>query len=833
MAGLTFADAYSLRKKMEENERGFTKGQARGHFPQVTNIADMDAVMHKIIKDLQDDTKTVSKNMKATLKSLPPHFVKHVTSWHDDDGLDLLHHFIINNKADMIAFILGETHYFPLGYVPPCNPYAHLAAILGYVESLKVILQYRPGTFFRTDKPSHAIKLPDFVMRKTRLNRVSKSAPKGAGKFLEKVKHSTLHAEKMMQIFQSAEAQDADVTAVLNTELGAIEKTFVKSKKRLPKLISSTDKIKQTRRKSLPFDRRHADEANRQLAHLKSATRIALQKSPWYRLRKVEAEDNFSDHFRRRLDPECEDHCITVFWDVFSKADARLGVLNRAGEPVKLKYAPNAQAFRPSLSLYNDDMREILEFEDTFTLRESSSTHRPRMASHHSSSIRMSKISKRALKTLEPGVRGNKKYKEFHLKANIHVSEKDDTEKYMHKTPLTYAAERGHTECVQYLLETVVNKRHPSLANKEPLTLATKARSPETILLLLEKKVARSDYQSAVVLSIREMYPDCLTALLTNKGKDRSTMFDGTNLYHILYSQSVISSRRYELMPEMTRALISAKEDVNSHNTPRTYPMYTLINCAFNITVGKQIFFFIDCLHILLECKANPHFDETKSLKSINKTDNLMFSRQAYSSAIGCVFESAKNSVNFFESSYWSNLFMKKFITTIEMFDLTPRRMLNNILFDYMEAVCVLGLDRTIVRCLLRYGGNPDFMKNGKYVVNVYFDQILPYLTKFEIFDTSGHYHQELTTLMIISKSMSINCLSEALHIFLSEHLLSAPIQALSISREFASLMDQMLRTPRPLMELVAQAIWVITKRNKKKVKALPISESFKSLIIP
>ncbi|RUS91585.1 hypothetical protein EGW08_000700, partial [Elysia chlorotica] len=536
----------------------------------ITNFADMDETMHTITKDVAEDAKITSNNIRTVLKGISTFFAKHVTEWHDHDNLDLLHHLIINNKADLIGFIFVETMLFPLGYVPPCNPYAHLAAFLGHAECLKVILQHRPGAFFRIQKSEHAIKLPE-------------------AKF----------------------------------------------------------------------------------------------------------------------------------------------------------------------------------------------------------------------------------------------------EKHLNKTPLSYAAERGHIDCVYYLLETVVMKRNPSLGTKEPLTLATKARSPESIMLLLtiEKRVTSTDYLSAVMLSIREMYPECLISLLTNKGKSRHTVFDGTNLYHILFSQSVISSRRYELMPEMTRALVSSKEDVNAHGSPRTYPMYTLINCAFNITVGKQIFFFIDCLYILLECKANPHFDETRSLRAYSTTEK--FTRQAYTSAISCVFESAKNSVNFFESTYWSNLFMKKFITTIEMHDLTPRRVLNNVLFDYMEAVCVLGLDRTIVRCLLRYGANPDFKKNDKYPVNVYFDQIFPYLTKFEIVDTSGYYKQELHTLMIIARSMSLHCQSEALSIFLTDHLLTAPIQALPISREFASLMGQMVRTPRPLLQLVINCIWVATKRNKKKVRDLPIPEVYMASIIP
>ena len=821
MAGITFSDAYSqsLRRQTEEahplRKRSYyafaNKSRTRAKSQLISNIADMEAAIYKIIKNLDNDGIGVLKSTKNVLQDMPPHFVKHVTNWQDENNLDLMHHFIIHNKADLIAFVLGETKYFPLGYVPPFNPYAHLAAMLGYVESLRVILQYRPNAYFRIEKPSHAIKLPEAVKRKTRLHFAPKAVPKGAEKFLKKVKDSTLHAEKMMQMFQSVEARDSDVTNALNDELGALDKTFAKPEKRLPRDILLKEK-----KRSLSKDiQRSFGKRKRPSHYLPSHLQV-----------KKESEDNITDHLQRRVQGR-EKHCITVYWDAFSNVDDN-GVVKSAGEPVEIRYAPDALCPRPNIDLDRTNLGTALS-ENTVN-----EVGRPRKRSlpplYHVSASKASASSNKAIKTLEHGVRGTKKIKDFQLKSNVHVSSEDDSSKDLNKTPLTYAAERGHFECVQFVLETVVMKRHPTIATKEPLTLATKARSPEAIMLLLEKKVTRNDYQSAVLLSIHEMYPDCLTALLTNKSRDRTALFDSTNLYHILFSQSVISSRRYELMPEMTRALVTSKEDVNSHNVSRTYPMYTLINCAFNITVGKQIFFFIDCLHILLECKANPHFDEKKVSKVPAQKDK--FSRHAYSSAVECVFESAKHSMNFFESTYWSNLFTKKFITTIEMFDLTRRRVLNNILFDYMEAVCVLGLDRTILRCLLRYGGNPDFKRNGKYPINVYFDQILPYLTKFEV-DNYNRYHQELTLLMFLSKFMNFGCLSEALEIFLGDHLLSAPIQALPITREFASLVDKMLRTPRPLMELVTKAVWVMSKRNKKNVRALPISERYIALIIP
>ncbi|GFO14768.1 hypothetical protein PoB_004127300 [Plakobranchus ocellatus] len=820
---MTFAEAYRLRKKMEETEEKLRQ-DLKGERPTtVSNIADMNRVLRKIVQDLADEARSVVKYTKRTLKEMPPHFVKHVTTWQDEDDLDLLHHLIINNKPELLAFIFGETSYFPAGYMPPCNPYAHLAAILGHTDCLKVILQSRPSDYFKSDKPSHAIKLPDAIMRKNKLNETPKKMPKKVEKMLEKIKRSTENVESTMQWVTDI---DSDITTVLDKDLGAIEKSFVKGKKHLPKSSIAKDRLRLEKPKTKD---KSVDDKSHSLAFVSSKGTF----SRGLKLSKIlkgetESEDTFEDHFRRRIRPEFEKHRLTVYWDAFSESDDTIKGIK--GEPIKVVYSPKARYPRSIIDLDRTNCQAGLKPNvDTAGISRSISKIKrdPSLLSSDKSSSQSRKLNK----TFEAGVRSIKKYKDFHLKENIHPVVENGPSLFMNKTPLTYAAERNHFNCIQLIFEQVILKRYPLMNNQDALTLATKARSPETIMLLMDQKISKTDYQSAVMLSIREMYPDCMTALIIPKGRERDTLFEGTNLYHILYSQSVVSNRRYELMPEMTRALISAREDVNAHDKPLTYPIYTLINCSFNITVGKQIFYFIECLNLLLEAHANPHFDEMKQIK--NSPRPIMFGRQPFRSAISCVFESAKNSLNFFESTYWSKLFMKKFITTIEMYDLTPRRVLNNPLFDYMDSVCSLGLDRTIVKCLLRYGSNPDHKMGGKYPVNVYFDQLLPYLTKFEVIGTYDRYNQELDTLMIICRAMSFTCLVEALRIFLKDHLLSAPLQALPISREFASRMDQMTRTPRPLVDLAAHFIWIMMRRNKRKVKKLPISEIYKALIIP
>ena len=780
-SGLTFAEAYLLQKA-KEAEIKTRKGETRS---LVSNIEELQYVLQRIKQNLE--TEVPLKQIKTTLRAIPPHFSKHITEWHDEDKLNLLHHAILHDKPTVVNYLLAETNFFPARHAPALNPYAHLAAITGHAECLRSILQHRPNSFFASDKPEHAIRLPDYIMRKLRAKEKTGTVrTKTAHKLLERIKMTTQMAEKKIKQEHSTDA--SDITALLDKDMGNVDRSFqmrpVKlhvmpmkrereprksfmgtSKRERPTLlISNMDQLKRdfSKEGAKRSMRLSVPHVSPRLSLVKPPNSLNALKSMPSKSKNLPALDQ--NHFIRRLKPNCGGHLITVFWDVVSRFDQ--GVVNRAGDPIQVQHAPNSH-MRPGQSEISlSSSHSIMNWPSPYRKKSRSKDMLNKKLSSHGSKSQLKPTKSRPPKFIEPGVRGAKAFKEFHLKLPSHDQrEKEEHEHYMGKTPLSYAAEKGFEDCAQTILDMVVVKRNPTISPADPLTLAAKARSPETIILLIDKHYSRDDFQSAVLLSIREMLPDCLTALLS-KGRSRNILFEGVNLYHVLYSQCVISGTRFELMPEMTHALISCKEDVNAHNIPMTYPMYTLINCAFNITIGHQIFFFIECLHILLENKANPHFDEEKQSK-LYMRGSQPFSRKAFTSAINCIFDSAKNAVNFFEKSYWSKLFMKKFVTTIELFDRTHRRVLNTVLFEYMDAICELGLDRTIVKCLLRYGANPDYMQDGKYPVNVYFDKILPYMTKFEIINSYDHYRQELDTLMIICKSMTPRHLSNASQIFL------------------------------------------------------------------
>lgn len=842
--GLTFAEAYLLRKAKEEESRRVV------YEPRslIFSLEDFYKVMKQIKQEIQGNASL--KKIKHTLKSIPSNFAKHITEWCDEDKLDILHHAIINDKPSVVTFLLAETNFFSPRHTPQFNPYAHLAAMAGHAECLKTILHNRPSFFFASEKPCHDIRLPDNILRKLKSNEKT-GPPRRNIRLLEEIKMTTKDAEKKIAAVDSA----VDVAAVLDKELGDADKFLKTSKLRLP-VHSFSGKSEHKKSQVLKKERHTTSsvdtpkknvqkESKNKLPNASVTSSINIQQTKTSegsvslklpgvksKLKSINKPVHDRNHFIQRLNPASRGHLITVFWDLASQFEQ--GVVCGAGKPVQVQYAPDSH-LKPNSTTF-DTEKKVRYLHNRFASgsKKNKSSHeiakKPSVAANPQ--VKKEYTENLYSKRLEIGVRGSKRYKQFQLRLPTNEQkEKEQDNSYMQKTPLTYAAEKGHEDCVQIILNMVIVRRNPTVAATDPITLATKARSPETIILLMSKNYSRDDLQNAVLLSIREMYPDCLTALLS-KGRARNALFGGVNLFHILFSQCVISGNRYELMPEMTQTLVSCKEDVNASNVPMTFPMYTLINSAFNITTGKQIFFFVECLHILLKNKANPHFDEAKQQKR-PFSNAFSFSRRAFTSAINCIFGSAKSSLNFFEKSYWSKLFMKKFVTTIEMHDRTHRRQLNDLLFEYMEAVCELGLDKTIVRCLLRYGGNPDHMSQGKYAVNVYFDRLLPYMTKFEVFNSYEYYSQELDTLMILCKQMSRFHLRQAMFIFLQDHLLSAPIQALPITRSFAARMDHMMRNPRTLSELSALTIWIYFRRNKVMLNNMPWPKPLIQAVLP
>ena len=63
-------------------------------------------------------------------------------------------------------------------------------------------------------------------------------------------------------------------------------------------------------------------------------------------------------------------------------------------------------------------------------------------------------------------------------------------------------------------------------------------------------------------------------------------------------------------LPKVVRVLIDLGHNVGARTPPRTYPLYTLIECAFRCRDFCFSDDFCTCLKLLLDDGADPNFDE-------------------------------------------------------------------------------------------------------------------------------------------------------------------------------------------------------------------------------
>lgn len=818
---MTFADVYRKRLQVQRTRSSVSTAAAGCIDCQRMDNSRLQQDLFEFSSAIQNNPILAMIKMKEVLESLPKQLHHSFMHWMDSRDMDVLHHCIIFNKPDIINLILENRQIFPEDFCPTANPYAHLAAFVGNLECLEALLTLRPGFYFKTSKPQHAIQIQKDLMLRIRKEGNS-SVNKHIHKLLKKVGADTTSIEMAEQLKQ------VDVDA-LDKEMSSMQ-TF---ESRMPKHGKPKPSVT-----GVLFDTRDNEKK-------KKGVTVTTDQN----------KEHIHDIRRCPHIIQKGSHIITVFME--SLDDEVKGVIRGAGPAVKL-LAPNERVnmLVPKLPGIGESLRVLKEKSRAMNRQrgivqtlKSDSKSRMNMngisyynivkdkgnktnnaAPPGSKEVIPSKSSSYTsdYKKIEMGVRTIKKYKDFRLQVDSKKTTFRD-DKYLNKTPLTVAAEKGHLDCVQYLLQKFLLKQHPTLTWQEPLTLATKAQSPEAIAILLTGKYSRDDYQSAILTALREFYPACLTVLLNGETKDRHQLFDRENLFHILFSQSLNSDFRYELMPKMTSTLINCREEVNAHGPGCSHPMYTLITCAFNIKGGQQCMYYLDCLKILLNAKANPHYNEMKAERN-SKSTRLTLSRQLYYSAIHCVFANAQRSLNFFQKPYWSKFIMHKFVECIVTFDKTPRRILNDVLFCYMDYVCQLGLERRVLKWIFRYGANPDFNFGGKYAINRFFDEVLPYLSQFEV---KSQVDGTIDALMMLCHSMSQECLQEAFMVFLDDHLLHTPVQALPLTRRFCYEVNVDLKRPRSLIKLSGDVLWKQVRRNPSNVWKLPANDNVLNLIIP
>ncbi|XP_025092822.1 uncharacterized protein LOC112563219 isoform X2 [Pomacea canaliculata] len=328
------------------------------------------------------------------------------------------------------------------------------------------------------------------------------------------------------------------------------------------------------------------------------------------------------------------------------------------------------------------------------------------------------------------------------------------------KTPVDVAALSQHVECVKLLLDVCVLKVNPHAPSHGYLTLSALANSSAAMALMMKESPRRQDHKqeklrdedlkAAVGVCLHKVLPECLDIILASENTRILQLFNNISLLHILYTSSASHTHAtYRRIPEVTKVLIKWNHDVKATIPPRTYPLYTLISHAFCSHDYSNTSHYLSALRMLLQAGADPNFDEVAFEKRLlqQKGMKAAVGRNAYSTSLHCLLETVETYATYLQSRALAVRFVEECAELLTQFnaDITKVGRIGdassvlhgNVLQQYAKCCVSLGVDRPIMRCLLRHGAEPEVKVKGKYALNVYFDKLFDSLKMCEVVDTN------------------------------------------------------------------------------------------------
>ncbi|GFR65038.1 hypothetical protein ElyMa_001938100 [Elysia marginata] len=214
-------------------------------------------------------------------------------------------------------------------------------------------------------------------------------------------------------------------------------------------------------------------------------------------------------------------------------------------------------------------------------------------------------------------------------------------------TPVDLAALFSHPASVRILLDfwqvqtKNQNRRLSTRHDNSPspyLSLACKANSPLALRILLMED---PDKKEALECALKMSAPECVDIVLRDGNiEDMGKVFQGMNLFHVLYSySSCMTLKQYEAMVEITSILLRHRQDVNSVRPSRTFPLYSLLSHhGAGCSMAQKGPFLLAALLLLLKAGADPNVDEVLIEGKLRDAEhNTAFGRGPYSSAGHCI----------------------------------------------------------------------------------------------------------------------------------------------------------------------------------------------------
>lgn len=306
------------------------------------------------------------------------------------------------------------------------------------------------------------------------------------------------------------------------------------------------------------------------------------------------------------------------------------------------------------------------------------------------------------------------------------------------QTALDLAGKSGHIGCVKTILDHCHGKfvqGKKFKGNEAYIEMACQLDSPFALCSLLSDHPSDEEIKSAVGAALKNARPECLDVLLRLR-TDLSTLFEGMNLFHVLYSYTLSFDKKwYERLLAVTTILIKHGHNVGASIPFRTYPLYSLLSHSACHDFDNSSNYIIACSLLLHNAGADPNFDELQFEKDFEDMRiRSAFGRCAFSSGLHCLFQTVEQYATQMQDNRYLKVYMSKCAAVLLKHGCNPNyvgeidsstNQSGNSLHALCRTVVFTGVDEKLIKLLLQNGADSSVKVGSDFPVTMLTGKLL------------------------------------------------------------------------------------------------------------
>ncbi|XP_062577317.1 uncharacterized protein LOC134239170 [Saccostrea cucullata] len=414
------------------------------------------------------------------------------------------------------------------------------------------------------------------------------------------------------------------------------------------------------------------------------------------------------------------------------------------------------------------------------------------------------------------------------------------------QTPLDLAGKSGHVGCIKTILDHfhgkfVQEKRFKG--NEAYIEMACQLDSPFALCTLLSDRPSDEEIKSAVGAALKNARPECLDVLLQLR-TDLSTLFEGMNLFHVLYSYTLSFDKKwYERLLAVTTILIKHGHNVGASIPFRTYPLYSLLSHSACHDFDNSSNYIIACSLLLLNAGADPNFDELQFEKDFEDMRiRSAFGRCGFSSGLHCLFQTVEQYALQMQGYRYLKVYMSKCAAVLLKHRGNPnyvgeidnsRNQSGNSLHALSRTIVLTGVDDKLIKLLLQNGADPNLKIDDHFPLTVLTEKLF----ELDSEDQCLLRASDVENIKVMINAMSPGTIQESLKIMDQIEKDKEPFshkqdKRMEVYNKIKSYCMESVANVRSLKRMCMQRIFTMCDRKVPKVLKLPLPTTIKMGIV-